>query len=160
MKAENYSFMILDATDKKLLNLLQNDASMTHKQLAAHLNLTVTPVYERIKKLKKAGVIEAIQAKINRHKIGLGVMIICEVAVNSHTKESLELFEKEISKLNEVIECFHVSGKHDYMLKVVESSMDDYRNFLLNKLSKIPGVDNVNSTFVMHELKQNKYFQV
>ena len=151
--------MELDGTDKKLLGLLQTDASMTHKQLAAHLNLSITPVYERIKKLKKAGIIEAIQAKINRHKIGLGVMIICEVSVNSHTKESLDLFEKEIGKLNEVIECFHVSGKHDYMLKVVESTMDDYRNFLLNKLSKIPGVDNVNSTFVMHELPQKKYFQ-
>ncbi|MFT4600027.1 MAG: Lrp/AsnC family leucine-responsive transcriptional regulator [Arenicella sp.] len=148
---------MLDDTDKKLLDLIQTDASLTNKQLASHLNLSVTPVYERIRKLKKSGVIEAIQAKINRHKIDKGMMIICEVSVDSHTKESLDLFESEVGKLKEVIECFHVSGKHDYMLKVVQSNMDEYRNFLLNKLSKIEGVDNVNSTFVMHELERKNY---
>ena len=151
---------MLDQTDKKLLNLLQTDATMTHKQLAAELNLTVTPVFERIKKLKKSGVIEAIQAKVNRQSIGKSVMVFCEVSVLSHSRENLSKFEKEIGKLKEVIECFHVSGNHDYILKVVESSMDNYREFLINKLSKIEGVGNVNSTFVMHELKQKNYFEL
>jgi len=154
------NFMELDQTDKKLLGLLEEDATMTIKQLAAHLNLTVTPVHERVKKLKKAGIIEAVQAKINRHKIGLSMMVICEVTMDSHTKESIQLFESEIAKLDEVKECLHVSGVHDYMLKVVLTDMDSYRDFIMNKLSKIKGVVNVNSSFVLHELERKQYFAV
>ncbi len=152
------NFMELDQTDKKLLSLLEEDATMTIKQLAAHLNLTVTPVHERVKKLKKAGIIEAVQAKINRHKIGLSMMVICEVTMDSHTKESIQLFESEIAKLDEVKECLHVSGVHDYMLKVVLTDMDSYSDFIMNKLSKIKGVVNVNSSFVLHELERKQYF--
>ena len=150
--------MILDKTDKKLLNLLEEDATMTIKQLAAHLNLTVTPVHERVKKLKRIGVIEAIQAKIDRHKIGLGMMVICEVTMDSHTKESIQLFEHKIAGLDEVKECLHVSGANDYVLKVVLKDMHSYRDFLMNKLSKIKGVANVNSSFVLHELERKQFF--
>ncbi|MBD3636178.1 MAG: Lrp/AsnC family transcriptional regulator [Crocinitomicaceae bacterium] len=146
--------MELDATDRKLLNLLQKDASLTHKQLAEQLNLTVTPVYERIKKLKKEGVIEGIRATVNRTKVGKPVLIFCEVSVTNHKKENLDRFEKEVLELDEVVECFHVSGKHDYMLKIVQTSMEEYRGFLVDKLAKIEGVGNVNSAFVMKELKQ------
>jgi Lrp/AsnC family leucine-responsive transcriptional regulator len=145
---------MLDATDKKLLNLLQKDATLTNKQLAAELNLTVTPVYERIKKLKKSGVIKSISAKIDRKKIGKPLMVFCEVSIKDHRKENLQKFETEVLELEEVVECYHVSGGNDYMLKVLESSMEEYRDFLINKLAKITNVSNVNSLFVMHDLKE------
>jgi Lrp/AsnC family transcriptional regulator, leucine-responsive regulatory protein len=151
--------MKIDKIDEKLLALLENDASLTIKQLASHLHLSATPVHERIKKLKKAGIIESIKAQINRHKVGLGMMIICEVSMDSHTQESIDRFEKEVGKLNEVIECLHVSGQHDYILKVVLPDMNSYREFLMQKLSKIPAVGNVNSSFVLHELERKQYFK-
>ena len=150
----------MDQTDKKLLNLLQKDASLTHKQIASELNLTVTPVYERIKKLKSTGIIKGIQARLNRKKINKSLMVFCEVSVKDHKKENLEKFEKEVVSLKEVIECYHVSGKNDYMLKVVESSMEDYRDFLINKLAKITNVSNVNSSFVMHDLKEDGFIEL
>lgn len=151
---------MLDETDKKLLNLLQKDASLTHKQIAAELNLTVTPVYERIKKLKAAGVITNIQAKLDRKKINKPLLVFCEVSIKDHKKENLQKFEKEVLSLKEVIECYHLSGNSDYMLKVVESSMEDYRDFLINKLAKITNVSNVNSAFVMHDLKQDGFIEL
>ncbi|UKN00568.1 Lrp/AsnC family transcriptional regulator [Paracrocinitomix mangrovi] len=145
---------MLDEIDKKLLNLLQDDASLTHKQLAAELNLTVTPVFERIKKLRKKGVIKGIHASIDRRAVNKPLMAFCEVSVANHKKEYLDQFEKKILELDEVVECHHVSGRNDYMLKIVENNMDDYRDFLVNKLAKIEGVSNVNSSFVMKELKE------
>lgn len=151
---------MLDQTDKKLLNLLQKDASLTNKQIAAELNLTVTPVYERIKKLRSAGIIKSIKACIDRKKIDKSLMVFCEVSIKDHKKENLEKFEKEVLSLKEVIECYHVSGKNDYMLKVVEGSMEEYRDFLINKLAKITNVSNVNSSFVMHDLKQDGFIEL
>ncbi|MEZ4922367.1 MAG: Lrp/AsnC family transcriptional regulator [Crocinitomicaceae bacterium] len=151
---------MLDATDKKLLNLLQRDASLTHKQIAAELNLTVTPVYERIKKLRSAGIIKGEHVKIDRKRINKPLLVFCEVSVKDHKKENLEKFEREVMSLKEVIECYHVSGNNDYMLKVVESSMEDYRDFLINKLAKITNVSNVNSAFVMHDLKEDGFIEL
>jgi len=147
---------MLDETDKKLLDLLQKDASLSNKQLAAHLNLTVTPVYERIKKLKKSGIIKAYVAKLDRHKIGKSLMVFCEVSIKDHTKENLIRFESEIQSIKEVVECYHLSGNNDYMLKVIENSMEDYRDFLINKLAKISCIGNVNSAFVMKDLKTDE----
>lgn len=151
---------MLDATDKKLLNLLQKDASLTHKQIAAELNLTVTPVYERIKKLRSAGIIKGEHVKLDRKMINKPLLVFCEVSVKDHKKENLEKFEREVMSLKEVIECYHVSGNNDYMLKVVESSMEDYRDFLINKLAKITNVSNVNSAFVMHDLKEDGFIEL
>ena len=147
---------MLDETDKKILNLLQNDASLTNKQIAAELNLTVTPVFERIKKLRKNGIIKGTHASIDRRLVGKPLMAFCEVSVSNHKQEYLQKFEKEVLNLPEVIECYHVSGRNDYVLKIVENNMDDYRDFLVNKLAKIEGVSNVNSSFVMKELKEGK----
>lgn len=147
---------MLDETDKKILNLLQNDASLTNKQIAAELNLTVTPIFERIKKLRKNGFIKGTHASIDRRLVGKPLMAFCEVSVSNHKQEYLQKFEKEVLNLPEVIECYHVSGRNDYVLKIVENNMDDYRDFLVNKLAKIEGVSNVNSSFVMKELKEGK----
>ena len=151
---------MLDRTDRKLLNLLQKDASLTHKQLAQELNLTVTPVYERIKKLKKSGVIRQISAEIDRNKVNRPVMVFCEVSLTNHTLENLEKFEKEVLDLVEVVESYHVSGEHDYMLKVLVESMESYREFLINKLAKLKNVGHVNSTFVMKPLREERFIEL
>ena len=129
--------MKIDDIDKKLLRILQKDASLTTKQIAAEIGLTVTPVHERIKKLEKSGVILAYKARLGLSVLGKELLVFCQVSIKDHSKENLLHFEQKVLDLDEVVSCYHVSGKHDYMLKVVQSNMQEYRNFITNKLAKI-----------------------
>ena len=147
--------MKLDTIDFKLLEILQKDSSLTIKQLASKLNLTPSPIHERIKKLEKAEIISGYKATVNRKKIGKEIMVFCQVSIKDHSKENLLHFEGNIKTLKEVIACYHVSGQYDYVLTVVENNMDEYRDFITNKLAKISNIDNVYSTFIMEEVKTN-----
>jgi Lrp/AsnC family leucine-responsive transcriptional regulator len=146
----------LDKIDHQLIILLQEDSSRTIKQLAAELNLTNTPVYERIKRLEKTGVIEGYRAEINAEKVGKELLIFSHVSLKEHSKEYLLNFETKIAGLTEVIECYHVSGEHDYLLKVLVDNMKGYRNFLTEKLAKIKNIGNVHSSFVVEEIKKDR----
>jgi Lrp/AsnC family leucine-responsive transcriptional regulator len=146
----------LDKIDHQLIILLQQDSSRTIKQLAAELNLTNTPVYERIKRLEKTGVIEGYRAEINAEKVGKELLIFSHVSLKEHSKEYLLNFETKIAGLTEVIECYHVSGEHDYLLKVLVDNMKGYRNFLTEKLAKIKNIGNVHSSFVVEEIKKDR----
>ena len=145
--------MTLDATDKKLINLLQKDSKQTTKQLSLQLNLSVTAVYERIKKLEKENVIEKYVAIINKNKVEKSFLVFCHIKLIQHTKEYVTTFEREILKLQEVSECFHVSGDYDYILKIYVKDMDAYRNFMLTKLTTIKFIGSTHSTFVIEKVK-------
>lgn len=145
--------MVLDSTDKKLIKLLQNDSKQTTKQLSLQLNLSVTAIYERIKKLEKEKVIDKYVAIINKHKIDKSFLVFCHVKLIQHSKEYVTTFEREISKLNEVSECFHVSGDYDYILKIYVKDMDEYRNFMVTKLTTIKYIGSTHSTFAIKEVK-------
>ncbi|MFT5819650.1 MAG: Lrp/AsnC family leucine-responsive transcriptional regulator [Crocinitomix sp.] len=146
----------LDTIDQQLILLLQADSSRTIKQLAAELNLTSTPIYERIKRLEKTGVIEGYRAEINAAQVGKELMIFSHVSLKEHSKEFLLNFETKIKGLTEVIECYHVSGEHDYLLKVLVANMKGYREFLTEKLAKIKNIGNVHSSFVVEEIKKDR----
>ncbi len=150
----------LDKTDKKLLTLLQQDAKLTTKQLAHHLELTVTPVFERIKKLEKQGVISKYVALLDKEKIGLKLIAFCNVSIKEHSREYIYHFESQITKFSEVMECYHIAGMHDYMLKIVTKNMDSYHDFIYNKLATIENIGNVRSSFVMNELKNSTVHQL
>ena len=111
--------MNLDAIDKKLLNFLQEDCKQTNKELSSKLNLSVTAVYERIKKLEREGVVKQYVSILNKDKVDRGFVVFCQIKLVQHAKEFLTKFEKEVTKLDEVLECFHVSGDYDYLLKVI-----------------------------------------
>lgn len=146
----------LDKIDQHLLILLQQDSSRTIKQLAAELNLTNTPVYERIKRLEKTGVIEGYRAEINATLVGKELLVFSHVSLKEHSKEFLLNFETKIAGLTEVIECYHVSGEHDYLLKVLVDNMKGYRHFLTEKLAKIKNIGNVHSSFVVEAIKKDR----
>ena len=129
--------MELDKTDKKLLYFLQEDSKQTTKELANKLDLSVTAVYERIKKLEKQGVISKYVAIINRQKVERDFIVLCHVKLTQHKKEYVLQFEKEIMTLPEVTECFHVSGDYDYILKICVKNMEEYRNFMVTKLTTL-----------------------
>jgi Lrp/AsnC family leucine-responsive transcriptional regulator len=144
---------MLDTTDKKLINLLQNDSKQTTKQLSLQLNLSVTAVYERIRKLENQKVIEKYVAIINRNKIEKSFLVFCHVKLIQHSKEYLNTFEREILKLTQVSECFHVSGEYDYILKIYVKDMDEYRDFMVTKLTAIKYIGSTHSTFSIEEVK-------
>jgi Lrp/AsnC family leucine-responsive transcriptional regulator len=145
--------MILDEIDKKLVNLLQTNSKQTTKQLSLKLNLSVTAVYERIKKLENNKVIEKYVAIANKHKIEKSFLVFCHVKLMQHSKEYVTTFEREILKLEEVSECFHVSGDYDYILKIYVKDMDAYRQFMVTKLTAIKYIGSTQSTFAIEELK-------
>tara|TARA_B100000767_G_C19689533_1_gene503345 strand:- start:714 stop:1172 length:459 start_codon:yes stop_codon:yes gene_type:complete len=152
--------MVLDVTDKKLLNLLQHDSKQTTKQLSLQLNLSVTAVYERIKKLEKGKVIQKYVAIINKNKIEKSFLVFCHIKLMQHSKDYVTTFEREVLKLEEVSECFHVSGEYDYILKVYVKDMDEYREFMVKKLTAIKYIGSTHSTFAIEEVKNTTEIQV
>jgi len=150
----------MDLIDKKLLHLLQTDAKKTTKELALKLNLSVTAVYERIKKLEREGIIEKYVALINRLKVEKGFVVFCHLKLIQHTREFVTTFEKEITQLKEVIECHHVSGDYDYILKIVVKDMEEYREFLVNKLTTLQHIGSTHSTFMISEVKNTTVISV
>jgi len=111
--------MILDAIDKKLLDLLQKDSKRTNKELSNRLNLSVTAVYERIKKLEKEGVISKYVTLVKKEKVEKTFVAFCHIKLVQHTQDYVIKFEKEVANLVEVLECYHISGDYDYLLKVI-----------------------------------------
>jgi Lrp/AsnC family leucine-responsive transcriptional regulator len=150
----------MDSIDKKLLHLLQTDAKKTTKELALKLNLSVTAVYERIKKLEREGIIEKYVALINRSKVEKGFVVFCHLKLIQHTREFITTFENEVTQLLEVIECHHVSGDYDYILKIIVKDMEAYREFLVNKLTILQHIGSTHSTFMISEVKNTTIVSV
>jgi Lrp/AsnC family leucine-responsive transcriptional regulator len=145
--------MTLDATDKKLLLLLQKDSKRTNKELSLKLNLSVTAVYERIKKLERDGIIDKYVVLLDKSKVDKGFIVFCHLKLVQHTKEFLTTFESEVVQLSEVLECYHVSGDYDYILKIVVKDMEAYREFLVTKLTTLHHIGSTQSTFMISEVK-------
>lgn len=159
-KPKNNLPMNFDAIDKKLLKLLQTDSKQTTKELSLKLNLSVTAVYERIKKLEKEGIISNYVALVNRNKINKGFVVFCHLKLLQHTKEFINQFEKEVVQLTEVLECFHVSGDYDYILKVCVKDMEEYREFMVTKLTTLQHIGSTHSTFMIGEVKNTTIFEI
>lgn len=145
--------MNFDETDKKLMLFLQEDAKQTTKELAYKLGLSVTAVYERIRKMENTGVISKYVALLSRQKINRNFIVLCHIKLAQHKKEYVLQFEKEVMNLQEVTECFHVSGDYDYILKIGVKDMKDYRNFMLSKLTALQHIASTHSSFMISEIK-------
>jgi Lrp/AsnC family leucine-responsive transcriptional regulator len=152
--------MTLDSTDKKLLYLLQTDCKKTTKELSLKLNLSVTAVYERIKKLEREGIIDKYVVLLNHSKIEKGFVVFCHLKLIQHTIEFISKFENEVIQLKEVLECHHVSGDYDYILKVVVKDMEAYREFLVTKLTTLEHIGSTHSTFMINEVKYTTVIEV
>jgi Lrp/AsnC family leucine-responsive transcriptional regulator len=148
----------MDSIDKKLLSLLQQDTKKTTKELASKLELSVTAVYERIKKLEREGIIANYVALLNRNKIDKGFVVFCHIKLIQHSKEFLTHFERQVVKLEEVLECFHVSGDYDYILKVCVKDMEAYREFMVTKLTTLQYIGSTHSTFMIGQVKNTTEF--
>lgn len=145
--------MQLDTLDIKLLKLLQQDSKQTNKELSLQLNLSVTAVYERIKKLEKSGVIKQYVALIDKDKVNKSLTVFCQIKLMQHAKEFVVKFEKEVVALPEVMECYHVSGEYDYLLKILVKDMVEFREFMVTKLTTLQHIGSTQSSFSINEVK-------
>jgi Lrp/AsnC family leucine-responsive transcriptional regulator len=144
----------LDVKDIAILRLLQDNARMSVKEIAETVQLSTTPVHERIKRLEASGVIKQYATLIDGAKINKGLMVICYVSLSQHSKKSGTHFIKLINELPEVVECYSISGEFDFMLKIIATDMNSYYNFHVNKLSQAENIGQVQSVFIMGVVKQ------
>ena len=147
--------MVLDQTDKRLLKLLQNDCKQTTKALSNVLGLSVTAVYERIKKLEYQGFINNYVALINKERVDKNFIAFCHVKLTQHTQKYVVQFERDVTKLKEVLECYHISGDYDYLLKVIVEDMEEFREFMVKKLTNIKHIGSTHSMFMINEVKHS-----
>ncbi len=145
----------MDAIDKKILMLLQKDAKQNTKEIAEKVGLSVSPTFERIKKLEQKQYIKGYAAMLDASKIGKSISVYCQVTLAIHSRELIDEFKQQILALKEVNGCFHVSGNYDFLLKVAVNDMNEYQKFIIEKLSVIKGISNVQSSFVMEEIKND-----
>jgi Lrp/AsnC family leucine-responsive transcriptional regulator len=145
--------MKLDETDKKILQKLQKNSKITNKSLSNGLNLSVTAVFERIKRLERNGVISSYVALVKHEKVEKAFMVLTQIKLVQHTKKYVTRFETEVVKLPEVLECYHVSGEYDYILKVLVKDMAAYREFMLTKLTNLEHIGSTQSTFIISPVK-------
>ncbi|RBL90822.1 Lrp/AsnC family transcriptional regulator [Chitinophaga flava] len=150
----------LDKTDRRILEVLQQNARLNTKEIAHRIGLSVTPTYERLKKIEKMGVIKDYVTLLHADKIGKTLVAFCNVSLQLHSQLLLKKFEAAISQMEEVMECYHVAGTFDYLLKVVVDDMRSYQHFLTNKLAAIENIAQVHSSFVMTEIKHGTAFKL
>ncbi|WP_341221976.1 Lrp/AsnC family transcriptional regulator [Polaribacter atrinae] len=142
----------IDEIDLNILRILQEDSNKTTKEVAEILNLTPSPVYERIRRLEKRGYIKKYVALIDKDLLNIPITAICMVSLRYHDEGFIDKFEKQIKSLKEVQECYHMAGKVDFFLKINLRSLNEYHEFVRLKLSKIENIGVLESYFVLKEI--------
>jgi Lrp/AsnC family leucine-responsive transcriptional regulator/Lrp/AsnC family transcriptional regulator len=143
----------LDETDIRLLKLLGENSNLTTKDLAGKVNLSSSPVFERVKRLETNGYIQKYIALINAEKLNYGLIVFCNIKLKQHDKSIGHQFVSDILQLKEVVECYNISGDFDFLLKVYAKDMKHYQDFVFNKLGSVKSIGSTHSTFVMCENK-------
>jgi Lrp/AsnC family leucine-responsive transcriptional regulator len=153
MSKKEKELVSIDSTDRRILEQLQNDGSLTNQELADKVGLSPSPCLRRVKALEKAGVIVGRATILDHKKLGLSLTAIILIGMDRHTPERFAAFEEQVSSYPEVQECYLITGQDaDYMLKVVVPDMDHYHHFLLNRITRIQGVSGVHSSFVLRRV--------
>jgi len=150
----------LDRDDLQILQLLQHDARLTNKEIADKIGKSVSPVYERIRRLQSDGIIQQYVAVLDQRKIGKSLTAYTHVQLKEHAEHMMKTFEKEVIKIPEVMECYHMTGQYDYLLKVAMGDMDEYYGFIISKIARLPNVGTVQSFFVLFEAKKETAYRI
>lgn len=145
----------LDRIDVEILKILQVDSTKAIKDIAKEVGLSATPTYERIKRLENDGIIKKYIAVLDGIKIGLDIVVYCNVRLKEQSKDALESFEQSVANLPAVLEVIGLSGNYDYMLKIVSPNIHAYNDFLMNIFSTIPNVGQFHSNIVLGDVKSN-----
>jgi Lrp/AsnC family leucine-responsive transcriptional regulator len=152
--------MKIDSIDKQILSILQQDAHLTNVELARKIGISPPAMLERVKRLEKNGIIKRYVAIVDPSKVSKGIFALVSVSLSAHQLSSIDQFTRLIKKLDEVLECYHVAGEEDFILRIAVSSIEEYEKFILGKLTKINGVSKVNTKFVLSTVKYNTKIKI
>lgn len=150
----------LDEIDIQLLKALQKDAKANTKELCDLLHLSKTPVYERMRRLESEGVIKGYSAIVDNAKVGLPLVVFCNVSLAVHDDAHIERFKKDIMGINEIMECYSTGGVFDFLIKVVLKDMEEFNKFVFEKLTKVHGIVKMQSSFVLSEIKHKNELDI
>jgi Lrp/AsnC family leucine-responsive transcriptional regulator len=150
----------LDEIDKRILNIIQKNAQQTVKETANKVGLSISPTYDRIRRMEKKGVINHYAAILNKQEIEKNLIVFCGISLKEHSQSHVLKFERTISKFEEVMEVHCMGGKQDYLIKIVVNDIPTYHHFVINKLSPIENIANLQSSFVMKEIKCETAFRL
>ncbi len=152
--------MKLDEIDIKILEILQKDGRITNAKLASRIGISPPAMLDRVKRLETSGVISKFVALVDRKKVGIGILAFVSVSLAIHQFSSMDNFVSTILELDEVLECYQISGDNDFILKIALDSLDNYSDFIVNRLTGIEGIQTINSTFVLKTIKSNTAFSL
>ena len=144
----------IDATDRRLLVALQQDARRTTAELAEAVNLSTSPCWRRVRRLEESGLIEGYRAVLNRRALGWGVLVFVHVTIGDHGEEEARAFETAVAALPEIIACWSVAGGSDFLMQVVAEDLDTYAEFAMTTIRRLPGIKAMQTTFTLKEVKQ------
>ena len=150
----------MDAIDRKILMQLQNDSKRNTKEIANKIGLSVTPTYERIKKLEQQQIIKSYVALLDRVKINKLIVAYCQVTLSKHDRKLADSFNEEVLSLPEIMECHRVSGNYDFLLKVVVDDITAFHHFINEKLSVVDGISTIHSSFVLNSVKDSSAYSL
>jgi Lrp/AsnC family leucine-responsive transcriptional regulator len=143
----------LDVYDKHILAILQEEGKISNQDLAERVGLSASPCLRRVKALEDRGIIKSYHALLDPKKVDLGLTALIQISMDKHTTERFGSFEKEIVTIPEILECLLITGQSaDYQLKVIVKDLEEYQKLLLQKITKIPGVTGVHSSFVLNKV--------
>lgn len=145
--------MNLDNTDKKILNILQENARITNVQLASKIGISPPAMLDRVKRLEINGIIRKYAALLNPEKVGKNTFALVSVSLTMHRNTIIDDFTKAIKKFDEVLECYHVTGESDFLLKIAVKNIQEYEHFIIEKFTKIKGVNKINTSFILSTFK-------
>jgi Lrp/AsnC family leucine-responsive transcriptional regulator len=146
----------LDRIDRNILQILQNNARISNADLAEQVNLSPTPCLRRVKRLEECGYIRNYFAELDRERLGIAISAIVLVQLDANTAENGKKFERDIQNLPQVLECLVLTGKYDYLLRVVERSLKEYEYFIKHKLANVAHIDRIDTTIVLNQVPVSK----
>lgn len=152
--------MKLDSTDRKILEILQENGKITNTQLAQEIGLSPAPTLERVRKLENSGLIKSYHAEVNCEKLGLGVSIFLMISLSGHKKNQILSFIDKINRVPEVVECHHITGAGDFLLKIVTKDINSYQSLILNQLVEVEEIGNMQSMVVLSTFKDSKVMPI
>ncbi len=144
----------LDDTNRKILSILQNDGSITNADLARKVGLAPASTLERVRRLENSGVISGYAALVNHEKVGVPILAIVEITMSDHSAASIKIFQDAVQEIPEILECYHVAGEKDFILKVVAADIPDYERLAVAEIAVIPNLGRVSTMFVLSTKKQ------
>ncbi|MBY4589320.1 MULTISPECIES: Lrp/AsnC family transcriptional regulator [Rhizobium] len=152
--------MEFEPGDIRILKALQSEGRLTNQELAERVGMSTSPCWRRVKRLEEAGVIRSYQALVDRRAVGLGVLAFVRVQIDTHSHDEAQRFEREVGELEAVIACYSVAGEADFLLQVVAADLDNYAEFAMTVIRRLPGIKEMHTMFVLKDIKASTILPV